>query len=65
MIPFISAEPFYDSNYGTVSRWRDETGFSFPIHRWPMQPYYAHQVAKHREPQSFNAAGLTVIFYAH
>ena len=62
VIPFVSAEPFYDSTYGRLSRWRYEAGITFPIHHWAIYPYYAHQVVKASCPPGFRSGGINYYF---
>jgi hypothetical protein len=66
LIPFISAEAFYDSQYETISRYRYEAGVTLPFRKvWILEPYYARQKSVVPSQSFVNAFGLTVQAHLH
>src|SRR5215471_14488905 len=66
LIPFISAEGSYDSQYQTVSRYRYEAGATFPLGKvWAIEPYFARQRSRAPSDSFMNFFGLTIQAYLH
>jgi hypothetical protein len=64
LVPSVSAEGFYDSQYQTVSRYRYEAGVTLPFRKiWSLEPYYARQKSRVPSQSSTNAIGLTLDVY--
>lgn len=63
-VPYVDAEPFYDSRYDAISRWRYEAGIEVVIdQRWRLEPHYLRQEDSRSEPKHTNAFGLVLKYY--
>jgi hypothetical protein len=64
MMPYGSAEAFFDSRYDTFSRSAYILGIQTPLGRWWMlDTYYAHQNDKFAYPRRLDALGMTLNLY--
>jgi hypothetical protein len=63
-VPYVNAEPFYDSNYDAVARWRFETGIEITLSQhWRLEPHYLRQEDSRSEPGHTNAYGLILKYF--
>lgn len=63
-VPYVNAEPFFDSRYDAVIRWRYETGIEFMLNpHWRIEPHYLRQEDSRSEPKHTNAFGLVLKYY--
>jgi len=63
-VPYVNAEPFYDSRYDAVIRWRYETGIEIVMNpHWRIEPHYLRQEDSRSEPRHTNAFGLVLKYY--
>jgi hypothetical protein len=66
LVPFVSGELFYDSEFQKISRYRYEAGVTFPLGKvWAVEPYWARQKSLAPSEAISNFAGLTVQAYLH
>jgi hypothetical protein len=64
LVPYVSVEPFYDSQYRTISRYRYEAGTAMHFGKvWALAPYYARQKSRAPSESFTNAIGLKVQAY--
>jgi hypothetical protein len=60
-VPYVNAEPFYDSRYDAVVRWRFEAGIEIALSdHWRLEPHYLRQEDSSSEPRHTNAFGLII-----
>ena len=63
-VPYVNAEPFYDSRYAAVIRWRYETGVEIVMNEhWRLEPHYLRLKDSRSEPRHTNAFGLILKYY--
>jgi len=63
-VPYVNVEPFYDSRYDAVVRWRYETGIEIVMNaHWRVEPHYLRQEDSQSEPRHTNAFGLILKYY--
>jgi len=63
-VPYLNVEPFYDSRYDSVTRWRYETGIEIVMNEhWRLEPHYLRQEDSRSEPRHTNAYGLILKYY--
>ena len=63
-VPYVNVEPFYDSRYDAVVRWRYETGIEIVMNaHWRVEPHYLRQEDSQSEPRHTNAFGLVLKYY--
>ena len=63
-VPYVNAEPFYDSRYDAVVRWCYETGIEIVMNQhWRLEPHYLRQEDLRSEPGHTNAFGLILKYY--
>jgi hypothetical protein len=64
-VPYVAAEPYYDSQYGKWSTTAVYAGVLFPLGKHvQFDPYYEHQNNTGKTPsQQLNAFGFVVNFY--
>lgn len=64
-IPYVSAELFYESQYGKISTTSIYAGSLFPVGKHvEFNPYYEHDNDTNKQPnKQVNSAGLAVYFF--
>ena len=65
LIPYVSAELFYESQYGKISTTSIYAGSLFPVGKHvEFNPYYEHDNNTNKKPnKQVNSAGLAVYFF--
>jgi hypothetical protein len=64
IVPYVSAEPFYDSRFAAWSRVQYKAGITFPvIALLAIEGYYLRQDDWRSQPAHINAFGLVAILY--
>jgi hypothetical protein len=64
LIPYLSAEAFYDSRYDAWSRNYYQAGIAVPVtKRVVPEVYYGRQVDQEPTDKTVNALGIVVTFY--
>ena len=63
-VPYVNVEPYYDSRYDAVVRWRYEAGIEIVMdEHWRVEPHYLRQEDSRSEPRHTNAFGLILKYY--
>jgi hypothetical protein len=64
LIPYVSAETFYDSRYDAWSRTYYQTGIAVPVSRRVVpEVYYGRQLDREPSDKTVNALGVVVTLY--
>ncbi|MBS1241916.1 MAG: hypothetical protein H6R40_1343 [Gemmatimonadetes bacterium] len=64
LIPYVSAETFYDSRYDAWSRSYYQTGIAVPVSRRVVpEVYYGRQLDREPSDKTVNALGMVVTLY--
>jgi hypothetical protein len=64
LIPYVSAETFYDSRYDAWSRTYYQTGIGIPVSRRVVpEVYYGRQIDREPSDKTVNALGVVVTLY--
>ena len=64
LIPYVSAETFYDSRYDAWSRTYYQTGIAIPVSRRVVpEVYYGRQLDREPSDKTVNALGVVVTLY--
>jgi hypothetical protein len=64
LIPYVSAETFYDSRYDAWSRTYYQTGIAVPVSRRVVpEVYYGRQIDQEPSDKTVNALGMVVTLY--
>jgi Protein of unknown function (DUF2490) len=64
VVPYVSAEVFYDTRFGAWSQQRYQAGVEITLSdRWRIEPYYARQENQRSYPAHIDRIGLTLKYY--
>ena len=66
LIPYVSAEAFYDTRYDTFNEFRFTAGMEWMLARFLIvKSYFSRQRETTSSPEFINGLGITVQFYLH
>jgi len=64
LVPYLTAEWFYDTRFDAWSRQRYQLGAEVVLHKsWRLEPYYAYEKDKYPSSESLNRFGLVLKYY--